>query len=68
MTASADDAWNALADGLRDAGRKLAEATAHLDAPERPMDSGCCWALNNQLADSETDTERPEFVPFNGVA
>ena len=67
MTASADDAWNALADGLRDAGRKLAEATAHLDAPERTDGfRALLRALNNQLGRLETDTERPEFVPFNG--
>lgn len=67
MTASAADAWNTLADGLRDAGRKLAEATAHLAAAERTDGyRALARALNNQLGRLETDTERPEFVPFNG--
>ncbi|HNM84915.1 MAG TPA: hypothetical protein PKI77_10355 [Mycobacterium sp.] len=67
MTGTAEDAWNALADGLREAGRKLAEATTKLDSAERTDGyRALLRALNNQLGRLETDTERPEFAAFNG--
>ena len=54
---------------LRDAGRKLAEATAHLDAPERTDGfRALLRALNNQLADSKpTPSDRNSSRSTGGV-
>jgi hypothetical protein len=62
-----DEAWTDLADGLRTAGRLLAESTAALDAAERADGyRALVRALNNLLSRLETDAECPELVAFNG--
>src|SRR5690554_3480469 len=60
-------AWTELVDGLRDAGERLAAATADLDPLERAdAFRALLRGLNNQLGRFEVDRERPELVPFNG--
>jgi hypothetical protein len=63
----ADEAWTELADGLRKAGRQLAESTAGLDDAERTDGyRALVRGLNNLLGRLEIDPDRPELVAFNG--
>jgi hypothetical protein len=64
---SPDRAWAAFVDGLREAGERLDEQTAGLDAMERADGfRALLRGLNNQLGRFEVDRERPELVAFNG--
>lgn len=61
------EAWNAMVDGLRQAGERLGADTAGLSVEERADGyRALLRALNNSLGRFEVDRERPELVAFNG--